>query len=44
MIMLGGDEVFTSCYQENPNIQAFMDQKGIASFQDLFQYHLDHTR
>jgi len=44
MIMLGGDEVFTSCYKENPNIDIFMKTKGIATYTDLFQYHIDRTK
>ncbi len=44
MIMLGGDEVLTSCYKENPKIYDFMDSKKLATFEDLFQYHIDRTK
>lgn len=44
MLMLGGDEVITSCYKENPKINDFMSKYKIATFDELFQYHLDRSR
>lgn len=44
MIHLGGDEVFTSCFNENPNIQTFMQQHQLKTFNDLINYHLTKSR
>ena len=32
MVHLGGDEVFTSCFNENPNIQTFMREKKLNTY------------
>ena len=39
MIMFGGDEVFTKCYDENPDIKEFMKKNNMSSYHDFFQYH-----
>jgi hexosaminidase len=44
MIHLGGDEVFTSCFDENPNIKTFMAEMKIATYSDLITHHLMKTR
>ena len=41
---LGGDEVLTSCYNENPNIKTFMNQHGLTTLQSIFEYHLKEAR
>ena len=44
MVHLGGDEVFTSCFNENPHIQTFMKSHGLSTYKDLINYHLEKTR
>lgn len=44
MIMLGGDEVLTSCYNEIPNLKDFMTKNNIKDLQGVFQYHLEKSR
>eukprot|EP00347_Sterkiella_histriomuscorum_P013570 403364209 len=44
MLMLGGDEVLTSCYNENPKLQDFMTKNNIKDLQGVFQYHLEKSR
>jgi hexosaminidase len=43
-VHLGGDEVFTSCFNENPNIINFMNDNGISTYSDLISWHISKTR
>jgi len=44
IIHLGGDEVFTSCFDENPAIKTFMKEMKISTYSDLITYHILKTR
>ena len=44
VIHLGGDEVFTSCFNENPNIINYMNENGIATYSDLISFYLLKVR
>ena len=44
MIHLGGDEVFTSCYNENPKILDYMKQNNISDYQELVSFHIARVR
>ncbi|CDW77979.1 glycosyl hydrolase family catalytic domain containing protein [Stylonychia lemnae] len=44
MLMLGGDEVLTYCFDENPKIKDFMKENGILTYSDLFQYHIEKVK
>lgn len=44
MIHFGGDEVFTSCFDENPKIKEFMTKHVISDYQDLVSYHIAKVR
>lgn len=41
---LGGDEVLTSCFNENPNLIPFMDSLGLDTYQDLIVYWMGNAR
>lgn len=38
LVHLGGDEVLTSCFNENPEIITFMDNLGLQTYDDLIDY------
>lgn len=44
MIHLGGDEVDTSCFNENPYIQEFMRERNLTSYEDLVNLHMSTVR
>lgn len=44
LVHLGGDEVETSCFDENPNITQFMTQNNITDYHGLVNYHMNKTR
>jgi hexosaminidase len=44
LVHLGGDEVFTSCFDENPNIKTFMNKNHIGEYSDLITYYLGRAR
>lgn len=45
MIHLGGDEVMTSCFNENPDLKAkFMKDLNLTTYDELVVYHMNKTR
>lgn len=44
MVHLGGDEVDTTCYDENPYIQTFMAKHNITSYDELVVLHMTKVR
>jgi hexosaminidase len=43
-VHLGGDEVDTECYDENPKIQDFMLKHKIANYSELVVTHIERAR
>ena len=43
-VHLGGDEVDTSCFDENPGIKDFMKKHGIANYSELVVSHIARVR
>jgi hexosaminidase len=43
-VHMGGDEVDTACYDENPGIQDFMKKHGIANYSELVVSHIARVR
>lgn len=41
---LGGDEVLQSCFNENPDIQDYMKDNNLKTYDDLVVYHMARTR
>ena len=44
MIHLGGDEVPTNCYYENPKIEEYMQKWNISTYKDLIVSHMAKVR
>lgn len=44
LIHLGGDEVDTKCFDENANLQTWMNQQGIANYSELVITYLAKAR
>jgi len=44
MVHLGGDEVLSSCFNENPSIQDFMIYAGVSTYDDLVTYFIGQIR
>jgi len=44
MVHLGGDEVDTSCFDENPYIQTFMRQRHLTTYDQLVNLHMATVR
>eukprot|EP00347_Sterkiella_histriomuscorum_P002169 403369202 len=44
LLMMGGDEVKLSCYNENPNVADFMKEKNFTTLEQLFNYQLRQSR
>ena len=44
LVHLGGDEVLTSCFNENPNLIPFMNSLGLDTYQDLIVYWMGNAR
>eukprot|EP00347_Sterkiella_histriomuscorum_P002839 403366601 len=44
LLMMGGDEVKLSCYNENPNVTDFMKEKNFTTLEQLFNYQLRQSR
>ena len=44
MLHLGGDEIDLTCFDENPNIQAYMQKMGIQNYTELIVSHMAKVR
>lgn len=44
MVHLGGDEINTSCFNENPDIKSFMMHNKLNTYNDLINFHISKTR
>ena len=43
-IHLGGDEVDTTCFDENPGIKEFMKKHNLSTYDDLVVSHMARVR